>query len=195
MRKKSHILLARYIADQMEHASELQDHRKAFCLGSILPDIKPSFLTVKHEFGETFYDVEREISRLAEDCLFCHRNKRVYWRRLGEVIHYVADYFTFPHNTTFSGTLMEHGKYEKELKHKLKKCILNGHASVHLQEKIEFENAEDLAGFIEANHRVYLSKKRNVKEDIEFIINICYQVAQGIFNLLTWQNKSQFCCA
>ena len=47
LRKKSHILVARYLADQMPATKSLQSHRKAFCLGSILPDIKPSFLTKK----------------------------------------------------------------------------------------------------------------------------------------------------
>ncbi len=32
-------------------------------------------------------------------------NQRVYWRRFGEVIHYMADYFTFPHNKTYTGQL------------------------------------------------------------------------------------------
>ena len=31
MRKKSHILLARYLADQMQTTASLQSHRKAFC--------------------------------------------------------------------------------------------------------------------------------------------------------------------
>ena len=57
MRKKSHILLARYLADQMQTTASLQSHRKAFCLGSILPDIKPSFITRRHEFYGTFEDV------------------------------------------------------------------------------------------------------------------------------------------
>ena len=55
MRKKSHILLARYLADQMQTTASLQSHRKAFCLGSILPDIKPSFITRRHEFYGTFF--------------------------------------------------------------------------------------------------------------------------------------------
>lgn len=187
MRKKSHILLARYIADQMESAHELQNHRKAFCLGSILPDIKPSFLTMKHEFGETFYDVERKIHDLTVNCTLHGRNPRTYWRDLGEVIHYMADYFTFPHNETFSGTLLEHGQYEKELKHRLKHCIMTGKAEIHLQDKIEFESVSELAEFIKSNHKVYLSKERNVAEDISFILNICYQAVQGIFHLLNRQ--------
>ena len=96
MRKKSHILLARYLADQMQTTASLQSHRKAFCLGSILPDIKPSFITRRHEFYGTFEDVKNRMKELA-DIRPDESNQRVYWRRFGEVIHYMADYFTFPH--------------------------------------------------------------------------------------------------
>ncbi len=118
MRKKSHILLARYLADQMEVSESLQSHRKAFCLGSILPDIRPSFLTKKHEFFGTIDEIEGKITRLVEVAPE-ERNERVYWRQFGEVIHYMADYFTFPHNKTYTGTLIEHGQYEKALKNDL----------------------------------------------------------------------------
>ena len=66
MRKKSHILLARYLADQMPDTASLQSHRKAFCLGSILPDIKPSFITRRHEFYGTFEDVKNRMKELAD---------------------------------------------------------------------------------------------------------------------------------
>ena len=107
MRKKSHILLARYLADQMPANISLQSHRKAFCLGNILPDIQPSFVTKRHEYFGTFDEVQEKIIQLvetgAEDL-----NDRVFWRRIGEVMHYIADYFTFPHNRTFDGTLRQH---------------------------------------------------------------------------------------
>ena len=66
MRKKSHILLARYLADQMKTTVSLQSHRKAFCLGSILPDIKPPFITRRHEFYGTFEDVKNRMKELAD---------------------------------------------------------------------------------------------------------------------------------
>ena len=67
MRKKSHILVARYLADQMSVEESLQSHRKAFCLGSILPDIKPSFLTRKHEYFGTFEEIQQKMRQLVED--------------------------------------------------------------------------------------------------------------------------------
>ena len=42
MRKKSHISLARYIVNSLDD-KELKKHRFSFYIGSVLPDIKPSF--------------------------------------------------------------------------------------------------------------------------------------------------------
>ncbi|WP_308784326.1 zinc dependent phospholipase C family protein, partial [uncultured Blautia sp.] len=107
MRKKSHILLARYLADQMKASESLQSHRKAFCLGSILPDIRPSFVTKRHEFFGTFDEVQEKLEALVEYGTEQYK-ERVFWRRLGEIFHYIADYFTFPHNKTFTGSLVQH---------------------------------------------------------------------------------------
>ena len=48
----------------------------------------------------------------------CLKNvtREVKWRRVGEVVHYIADYFTFPHNEIYPGNLKDHCMYEKELK-------------------------------------------------------------------------------
>ena len=97
MRKKSHISLARYLVEDIQ-VPEMLEHRKAFYLGSILPDCKPSFLTQRHEFGETFDMVQERIYALSMDDELIRTNARAYMRQLGEVIHYLADYFTFPHN-------------------------------------------------------------------------------------------------
>ena len=53
MRKKSHISLARYMVENLKD-EELKHHKFSFYLGSILPDIKPSFLYKRHEMTERF---------------------------------------------------------------------------------------------------------------------------------------------
>lgn len=184
MRKKSHILLARYLADQMIVDESLQSHRKAFCLGSILPDIRHSFVTKKHEFFGTFDEIREKIEVLVnsnpEEC-----NARVYWRRFGEVIHYMADYFTFPHNKTYTGNLVEHNHYEKILKNDLKTCIKSGEACKNLEEAIHFGSLAQLTSYIEERHEFYLRKLRNVEDDIRYILNVCFQVIKGIISLCT----------
>lgn len=185
MRKKSHVLLARYLADQMPEAYGLQCHRKAFCLGNILPDIKPSFLTERHEFDGTFPEVRTRIQELTMLPCLEKVNERVYWRRLGEVLHYIADYFTFPHNRTYKGSLYEHNKYEKQLKNNLKSYICSGQAQIHAPEIRDFDTVQDLLDFIGEIHGEYLRKERNVWEDIQYILDVCSQVVQGVFQLYT----------
>lgn len=182
MRKKSHILLARYLADQMKTSESLQSHRKAFCLGNILPDIRPSFITKRHEFFGTFEEIQNKIRVLVEHTPDEY-NERVYWRQFGEVMHYMADYFTFPHNRTYTGSFTEHNQYEKLLKNRLKECIESGEAKAHVRSAISFSSIAELTEYIRSSHEKYLAKIRNVAEDIDYILNVCFQVIQGIFFL------------
>ena len=62
MRKKSHILLARYIAKNTED-EELKKHRLSFYIGSILPDCKPSFV-YKKQTGEDIKQSRDEILKI-----------------------------------------------------------------------------------------------------------------------------------
>ena len=181
VRKKSHILLARYLADQMPANESLQSHRKAFCLGNILPDIQPSFVTKRHEYFGTFDEVQGKIRRLVQSG--AGYNDRVFWRRSGEVMHYIADYFTFPHNKTFDGTYYQHNTYEKHLKTELKAFVLEGKADVYTEKEIHFETLNQLLQYIKEHHRRYLNCKRNIDDDIHYILTVCYQVFQGLFQL------------
>ncbi|WP_334300699.1 zinc dependent phospholipase C family protein [Blautia sp. MSJ-19] len=189
LRKKSHILLARYLADQMPANESLQSHRKAFCLGNILPDIQPSFVTRRHEYFGTFEDVQGKIRRLVRSG--AEYNDRVFWRRAGEVMHYIADYFTFPHNKTFEGTLRQHNTYEKYLKNELKAFVLAGKADEYAVNQIHFETSNQLLEYIKEHHRRYLNRKRNIDDDIRYILSVCYQVFQGLFQLCGKANTAE----
>ncbi|MCI7628774.1 MAG: zinc dependent phospholipase C family protein [Blautia glucerasea] len=189
MRKKSHILLARYLADQLTVDESLQSHRKAFCLGSILPDIRPSFVVKKHEYFSTFGEIQEKMLQLVEHGPL-EGKERVYWRNFGEVLHYMADYFTFPHNRTYTGSLYEHSQYEKILKQRLKTCIKNGDAGAYVFRDVYFKNLEELTEFIQVSHTSYLRKKRNITEDIQYILMVCYQVIQGIVQLCTRRQEN-----
>lgn len=190
MRKKSHILLARYLADQMKASESLQSHRKAFCLGSILPDIRPSFVTKRHEFFGTFDEVQEKLEALVEYGTEQYK-ERVFWRRLGEIFHYIADYFTFPHNKTFTGSLVQHNSYEKELKNRLKSYIRNGEADRYTDPAISFGNFGQIIEYIKTQHETYLKKERNITDDIRYILNVCGQVFQGVCQLCTGLTLTQ----
>ena len=135
------------------------------------------------------YAVMKELADIRPD----ESNQRVYWRRFGEVIHYMADYFTFPHNKTYTGSFSQHNHYEKVLKNRLKECIQQGEAYAYLEPAIRFADFSTLIDYIEATHEKYLNKLRSVEEDIRFILNMCFQVVQGLIQICIG-NDHHGCC-
>ena len=189
MRKKSHILLARYLADQMPANESLQSHRKAFCLGNILPDIQPSFITKRHEYFGTFDEVQGKIRRLVQSGE--SYNDRVFWRRAGEVMHYIADYFTFPHNTIYPGSLKDHCSYEEKLKRDLRRYIRTDAAKPHKADHLEFNSARNLCDFIQKSHDDYLVRKHDVEDDIHHIVEVNYKAMETMIHLLA-EKRAEF---
>ena len=183
MRKKSHVSLSMYILDNVD-SSILGDHRKAFIVGSILPDCRPSFVTTKHNMEETFEMVRASINQCTIDSEDYKRISTAYCRKLGEITHYMADYFTYPHNDIFAGNIREHCEYEKELKFALKDYIKSGQIHVNTSLALTFTTPEDLCDFVIEKHKAYLNSSKSVDEDCRYIVSLCHVVVVGILNLL-----------
>lgn len=196
MRKKSHISLAKYMVVSLDD-EELKKHKLSFYLGSILPDIKPSFFYKKHEITRTFPDVQRHIRRLSEGEKAVGKKSRKYYMDLGQVSHYLADYFTFPHNTIYPGGLKEHCSYEEKLKKDLRNFIKSGEAEnvtqpVREREKKQFHNAEALCSYIQKAHEDYLAEKHGVEEDIRHIVEVNHRALQGMLEVLAERRAERF---
>ncbi len=183
MRKKSHISLARYMVESLNDEG-LRKHKFSFYLGSILPDIKPSFIYKRHEINGTFPDIRRHIARLSEGQKAIRKNGRKYYMDLGQISHYLADYFTFPHNEIYDGSLKEHCTYEKKLKYDLRSYIRDIREDSAKGTETSFGNAEALCDFIQMMHREYLGRKHNVEDDIRHIVDINQRALCGMMSLL-----------
>lgn len=198
MRKKSHISLAKYIVDSLGE-QELNKHKKAFYLGSILPDCKPSFITVKHEMEGTFPKVQHELEELVERQKNSQINMRVFYRNLGEVIHYIADYFTFPHNPHYPGNLKDHCIYEEQLKRGLKEYIASGEAEKNSEwvrlSVINLNSTADICNFIRKAHETYVKLKNSVEDDCRHIVTLCHQVVVAVIRLINRDSEHQVMAA
>lgn len=193
MRKKSHISLSRFLINSIDK-EELTQHKKAFYIGSILPDCIPSFVTRRHTFDDTFHIVQREIECLLTEHSLTDEIDARFCRKLGVVTHYIADYFTFPHNKNYPGSLKDHCKYENILKHRLKEYVqrLNSHETlITRNEEVQFTSLEELFIYIERIHNKYLMKLSEIKQDIVYIVEICFQVVDAILSLIEVQTREK----
>ena len=189
MRKKSHISLARYMVNSLDDEG-LKKHRLSFYIRSILPDIKPSFVYKKHEITGTFPSIRKHIKRLSEGDKAVKKRGVKYYMDLGQISHYLADYFTFPHNKIYPGNLKDHCSYEEKLKRDLRSCLKNGKAESMIffrdsqKQKQPFHNAEALCEYIEHAHEDYLTRKHDVETDIRHILSVNKRALSGMIDVL-----------
>ena len=104
------------------------------------------------------------------------------------MIHYIADYFTFPHNVTFTGSLKDHCIYEKHLKESLKDYIQSGEAERNqsrIRKSVQNLNStEAICNFIRKKHDAYIKLKNTVEEDCRQIVSLCHQVVEAVLLLI-----------
>jgi hypothetical protein len=159
---------------------DLEDHKKAFYIGSILPDLMPSFLTKRHTIDETFEDLISEIKKITVDYDINKGINGYYARHLGVITHYLSDYCTFPHNSIFKGNIKEHCYYEKNLKFKLREYV--NREDVQRERSQVFHTVDEIIYYIRKAHKEYLKALKEVQVDIQHIIDLCYQVVDAILS-------------
>ncbi|HWP79274.1 MAG TPA: zinc dependent phospholipase C family protein [Candidatus Acidoferrum sp.] len=165
MKKKSHILLGRYLNDTQ--AFEKPNYEKAFLFGCVEPDYNlltyckgalMGSLIRGHNFKKAQQHLRKTMVKLQN-----HRQLMILrYYRLGKLIHYVADAFTAAHNDAWSA--VAHMDYEIALHSQLVKDIAESFAA--LQNGIGGPVME----YFIAKHQQYRAAWQSPHTDVQFII-------------------------
>ena len=156
MRKKSHISLAGQIMDSM------------------------------NKFDITFDDIERKISKFIANY---DKDKGMNMRRcagLGVIIHYIADYFTFPHNDHYPGNVKDHCYYERDLKFGMRAFLQTEEAAQIKEHVAAYDSVEELTSYIRSIHNSYMKLAHTVEEDIRYIVHACTTVVKSVMNMVSY---------
>ena len=116
---------------------------------------------------------------------------RKYYMDLGQISHYLADYFTYPHNKIYPGSLKDHCSYEEKLKRDLRRYIRTDAAKPHKADHLEFNSARNLCDFIQKSHDDYLVRKHDVEDDIHHIVEVNYKAMETMIHLLA-EKRAEF---
>lgn len=155
-----------------------------FYIGSLKPDCKISVVTVPHTFIGTYDMIKEKIENLYRRMEQGYSLDYSGCVQLGEIIHYIADYFTFPHNNHFDGSMMEHCHYENDLKIALRKFIWR-EETIAIRRNIQvFQSKEEIFQFIEEKHQQYCMNKSDVLNDCRFILQVCMEVMASLIAIL-----------
>ena len=183
MRKKSHISLSRGVIKGLGEENIIK-HRYTFYIGSIVPDCIPSFITRRHNMEETFdifvKHMEKFVDKLGK------RNKLGFRQsiRMGMILHYIADYFTLPHNSHYEGGFKDHCVYEgAQLK-----CMRNYVKEVNAEDVTislpnPMKDIKQVVEYINNKHQEYVEFHQGVKDDCVFSLEACLCVALSLFKI------------
>lgn len=174
METKNHLQLALDIASE----KNLGKYSKYLVLGSIMPDINVFTYLRGHTYKESIKFIERKTKELTEKPVW---NRTSYYN-LGIILHYLADYFTFPHNPNFHGNLAEHFDYEKKLRYRFS-SFLKVRKKLKEQDALTANNVMQMFRYLDAKHQEYIATTPSVETDCNYILFITNYVLETLNNL------------
>lgn len=178
MKQKDHRSLAYYLIDSVGDCQVWQGrwHRRVFLWGCIFPDFIPftylrgfrqSRAMQGHNARYSYSHIQRSIQKL-------EARKRLRMRdfyRLGTLMHYLADAFTYPHTDAFCGDLQAHRAYEREL---------HGQFPIYLRRNREIENTaycgKSISEQLLDRRSVYDNTIASCEGDCRQIVRTCSEV-------------------
>ena len=93
------------------------------------------------------------------------------------MFHYIADYFTYPHNSHYPGNIKDHCHYENHLKHGLRAYIRSGEAVFGgAGYKRSFSTTDEMLEYIQEAHEEYMKQPGSVENDCKYITTVCSRV-------------------
>lgn len=173
MKQESHRRLGRHLMDQLPRQPKRR-HSKAFLIGCVEPDRNPlsylkGSLRSKWFYGHNYQNADRWIERTIR-----HLQQRAHWNlldyyRLGKLIHYTSDAFTYVHNNCFCEPIHAHRAYESELQELFLQRLQDARARREARRR-------DLAEAFRAVHAQYLEAVADVHRDCQYILEMTERV-------------------
>lgn len=179
MRKKSHWRLADYL---------IRDNERPviafmFKVGSVAPDFMLRSMVKGHTYDATSHRVEQRLEKLEE----CGRWNMLSAYRMGYVTHYLADYFTAPHNKVWQYNLKEHCVFEKKQQDELR-----GYLESLWENPKQYYEMTDAMEYLRVLHERYEQKKPGVENDCAYIVNITEQLTYPMFALFNERQNVRY---
>lgn len=163
MKLKTHYMLSRIASENQSGLSLLQ--KKAFCIGSLLPDLSPMQFIHRHFYTKSAKYVFKKLRRLYG------KNSLASMLAYGKMAHYCSDFCCSVHRDGKIGNPSEHIKYESALeifainnKSKIKECIRKGTNGLKLHEIFNTYNS---------------SLKYNYLYDLNMALKACSIICAG----------------
>ncbi len=189
MFKKSHKKLAAFLYSVTESLDEVELSFSDFIYGSIRPDLNYSFITKPHYLKNyKQHGVFDKIQQIRQDAghKVSVEDKAKHSILLGEIVHYMCDYFCFAHNNPKKMLyLISHNRYERRLAHYIEITsfqvpdfnINNAFFDHHFADEHAF------IAWLKKMLRQYHTQPRSFRKDVRYALSMSLSVIWYVFQI------------
>lgn len=165
---QTHLQLATTVYQHVKSKYNLELRHDMLQYGSIKPDLLWQYRDIPHYFEEGFPFFLEELQQMCNDRKY--DNVKDFSMKLGEVLHFTADYFCYAHNEEyFKKALWPHFIYELKLHNSFSQYTYMG-------EKFYLPKFKNILSLILNLRRKYLETSSGLKTDVKFIHISCLEV-------------------
>lgn len=181
----SHTTVASGLLDYLEQTEGVTFDRKAFYFGNLKPDLKGEYLTKPHFPSLMFEEVMQKIRDFVKNFRIEKVNGAQLSEALGEICHYITDFFSFPHNDTiYEHGLFAHYVYEKRtsmgIRGRVTEDCFAGRTSYRFP-----ATAEELIEEIRVRHDAYTQQPQHgISDDIRQICAMLSLIAGSLVQMM-----------
>lgn len=162
---QTHYYLAKQIHSYIKEKYSLDLRLDLLQYGSIKPDIHWSYRDIAHYYQEGHSYWLEEVGQLLKDPKY--QNIKDFSQKLGIVLHFTADFFTFAHNNEeLEKNMLKHLAYEL----KLHQAFIHNNRDLGNQ-RINYGNAYSLIKNLRQN---YLTGEASFEKDTRYIYTACF---------------------
>lgn len=182
----SHIQVANLLMNYVEQNCGVTFDQSGFVYGNLKPDLTGTYLTKRHYPSLWMDDVMEKIRAFTEKYTIRQVNDRELSVDLGEICHFITDFFTYPHNDDiYAHNLLAHYIYEKRIALVIRRRMTEAKFEHWVSPILPPVTVDALIHRIEETHRRYRTqtKRHCIDDDLVHICQMTAMVVMSIINI------------
>ncbi len=174
MKTETHYLYAKFLGERFQSTKQ----KELFLFGCVEPDYNMfsyfKGFSIRPFFGHNWDNCKSYINRETELLIHNKLTANNDYFKLGKLVHYICDAFTYTHNCAFIGNLYEHYSYE-QLLHKVFLQFINGSNKIAYPTTDKFRRINDF-------HKDYVGFPFSAERDVQYITSVVNWVLKNCYN-------------
>ena len=181
----SHIRVAHLLMDYVEQTCGVTFDSSGFVYGNLKPDLTGTYLTKRHNPSIMIDEVMDKIRAFTEKYTIGPVNGRELSVDLGEICHYMTDFFTYPHNDDiYERNLLAHYLYEKRVALVIRRRMTEDKFEQWASPIIPPVTVDALIARIGSMHDAYRAadRRHGINDDL---VHICRATAMVVLSIIS----------